>query len=113
MELAASHMLVSRKQPTAAFACLFNVTAQFWGSAKCRLEMGCWNHILLHCHMQASAKSEVSSQTGSPRTPAKPADTRKTIKTMAASLFRAFDEGKLRERGRALVQQQGESFSLD
>lgn len=32
---------------------------------------------------------------------AKPGDAHKTIRSMAASLFRAFDEGKLRQQGPA------------
>lgn len=42
-----------------------------------------------------------------PATEAKPGDARKAIKSMSASLFRAVDEGKLKERGLAPAQQQG------
>lgn len=57
----------------------------------------------------ASTWSQASSQAGNPCSASKPADAHRTIKTMAASLFRAFDEGKLRERGPVLAQQQGQA----
>ncbi|KAL3140749.1 hypothetical protein ABBQ32_005303 [Trebouxia sp. C0010 RCD-2024] len=52
-------------------------------------------------------RSQAASVPVMPGTPVKPGSARKTIKSMAASLFRAFDEGKLRERGPALAHQQG------
>ncbi|KAL0051815.1 hypothetical protein WJX82_002647 [Trebouxia sp. C0006] len=53
-------------------------------------------------HMDAAARSEASSsQVVTPGRVAKPSDPQKTIKSMAASLFRAFDEGRLKERAPA------------
>ena len=49
-----------------------------------------------------STRSQVTSPAVVAGTGAKPGDARKTIKSMAASLFKAFDEGKLREQGPAL-----------
>ncbi len=50
----------------------------------------------------AAARSEASSsQVATPGHVAKPSDLQKTIKSMAASLFRAFDEGRLKERAPA------------
>ena len=50
----------------------------------------------------AAARSETSSsQVVTPGHVAKPSDPQKTIKSMAASLFRAFDEGRLKERAPA------------
>ena len=63
------------------------------------------------CVQGASPHSQALSQAGTPHSATKPADARKTIKTMAASLFRAFDEGKLKDRGLALAQQQGGALS--
>ena len=49
-----------------------------------------------------STRSQVTPPISAPSPGAKPSDARKTIKSMAASLFKAFDEGKLREQGPAL-----------
>ncbi len=57
-----------------------------------------------HCVLWqgAAARSEASSsQVVTPGRVAKPSDPQKTIKSMAASLFRAFDEGRLKERAPA------------
>lgn len=46
-------------------------------------------------------RSQATPPAVAPATGTKPGDAHKTIKSMAASLFRAFDEGKLREQGPA------------
>ncbi|KAL0028659.1 hypothetical protein WJX79_008659 [Trebouxia sp. C0005] len=53
-------------------------------------------------HIGAAARSEASSpQVAISGRVAKPSDPQKTIRSMAASLFRAFDEGRLKERAPA------------
>lgn len=57
----------------------------------------------------AAARSEASSpQVATPGRVAKASDPQKTIKSMAASLFRAFDEGRLKERAPAPAADPGE-----
>ncbi len=65
--------------------------------------------VAVVCFQGAPARSEVSSsQGGTSHQAAKAGDAQQTIKSMAASLFRAFDEGRLKERAPALADLSGE-----
>lgn len=81
-------------------------------SASSRYKIQCYGNHDLHCVLLqgAAARSEASSpQVVTPGRVAKPSDPQKTIKSMAASLFRAFDEGRLKERGPPPAATPGES----